>query len=90
MHRVGFHLVVGCLVSESSRPTEHIVGGAGNPSASIIGDINAAFEPKGLLLMSVPAVLYLVQNNLLFFAMANVDAGLYQGSFYCWGEGAYY
>ena len=77
-------------MSESSRPTEHTGGGAGNPSASIKGDIKAAFEPNGLLLMSIPAVLYLVQNNLLFFAMANVDAGLYQGSFYCRGEGAYY
>jgi len=50
----------------------------GNPSASIKGDIIAAFEPHSLMLMSIPAILYLVQNNLLFFAMANVDAGLYQ------------
>jgi len=50
----------------------------GNPSASIKGDIIAAFEPHSLMLMSIPAILYLAQNNLLFFAMANVDAGLYQ------------
>merc|ERR1712166_1657238 len=39
----------------------------GNPSASIKGDIIAAFEPHSLMLMSIPAILYLVQNNLLFF-----------------------
>lgn len=56
-----------------------IVGAAtGDPAQSILLDLKAAAEPKGLVKMSIPAILYLIQNNLLFFAMANVDAGLYQ------------
>eukprot|EP01064_Diplonema_japonicum_P016642 TRINITY_DN24641_c0_g1_i1.p1 TRINITY_DN24641_c0_g1~~TRINITY_DN24641_c0_g1_i1.p1 ORF type:complete len:550 (+),score=45.84 TRINITY_DN24641_c0_g1_i1:36-1685(+) len=35
-------------------------------------------KPKDMLLMVVPALLYLLQNNLLFFAIERLDAALYQ------------
>eukprot|EP01064_Diplonema_japonicum_P000679 TRINITY_DN10443_c0_g3_i7.p3 TRINITY_DN10443_c0_g3~~TRINITY_DN10443_c0_g3_i7.p3 ORF type:complete len:347 (+),score=96.03 TRINITY_DN10443_c0_g3_i7:1336-2376(+) len=35
-------------------------------------------KPKDMLLLAVPALLYLVQNNLLFFAMEKLDAAVYQ------------
>merc|ERR1711907_764603 len=46
----------------------------GNPSAHIGTEVEMSIEPAGLLKMSVPSLLYLVQNNLLFFAMSNMDA----------------
>ena len=35
-------------------------------------------KPRDMLLIAVPALLYLVQNNLLFFAMDHLDAAVYQ------------
>eukprot|EP00755_Sulcionema_specki_P017291 Sspe_Gene.64061::Locus_37435_Transcript_1_1_Confidence_1.000_Length_1303::g.64061::m.64061/K15272/SLC35A1_2_3; solute carrier family 35 (UDP-sugar transporter), member A1/2/3 len=35
-------------------------------------------KPKDLFLLAVPAILYLIQNNLLFFAMECLDAAVYQ------------
>ena len=35
-------------------------------------------KPRDMVLIAVPALLYLVQNNLLFFAMDNLDAAVYQ------------
>eukprot|EP01061_Rhynchopus_euleeides_P017003 TRINITY_DN28362_c0_g1_i1.p1 TRINITY_DN28362_c0_g1~~TRINITY_DN28362_c0_g1_i1.p1 ORF type:complete len:388 (+),score=154.36 TRINITY_DN28362_c0_g1_i1:158-1165(+) len=35
-------------------------------------------KPRDMLLLAVPALLYLVQNNLLFFAMDHLDAAVYQ------------
>ena len=51
----------------------------GNPSAHIGTEVKMSIELAGLLKMSVPSLLYLVQNNLLFFAMSNMDASMYQG-----------
>eukprot|EP00659_Diplonema_papillatum_P022182 gene22182-34044_t len=47
---------------------------------SIFSHLNAelAQKPRDMLLLAVPALLYLVQNNLLFYAMANLDAAVYQ------------
>jgi len=33
---------------------------------------------RDLLLMSVPAILYMIQNNLLFVALSNLDSAVYQ------------
>merc|ERR1712228_637622 len=35
-------------------------------------------KPGDMLAVSVPALLYLFQNNLLFYAMERLDAALYQ------------
>ncbi|TFJ85690.1 hypothetical protein NSK_003198 [Nannochloropsis salina CCMP1776] len=35
-------------------------------------------KPRELLLLSVPSLLYTVQNNLLYTALANLDAAIYQ------------
>uniref|UniRef100_A0A7S1RBL0 UDP-galactose transporter n=1 Tax=Alexandrium catenella TaxID=2925 RepID=A0A7S1RBL0_ALECA len=37
-----------------------------------------AGKPKDLVLVSMPALLYLLQNNLLFFAMEHLEAVIYQ------------
>merc|ERR1712166_181484 len=50
----------------------------GNPEASLAVDLLSLADLRGLMRMAVPALLYLLQNNLLFFAMANVDASTYQ------------
>eukprot|EP00658_Telonema_sp_P-2_P072813 TRINITY_DN6190_c0_g1_i3.p1 TRINITY_DN6190_c0_g1~~TRINITY_DN6190_c0_g1_i3.p1 ORF type:complete len:205 (+),score=61.30 TRINITY_DN6190_c0_g1_i3:189-803(+) len=57
-----------------------VIGGfnTGNPLAAIRTDLASGMELTGLLKMSIPAMLYLLQNNLLFFGMANLDAGTYQ------------
>lgn len=36
------------------------------------------FKPRELLLLSVPSLLYTLQNNLLYIALANLDAAIYQ------------
>lgn len=36
------------------------------------------YNPKSLVLLSVPSVLYTLQNNLLYIALANLDAAAYQ------------
>merc|ERR1712194_702084 len=51
---------------------------SGNPTATVTAEFQSAIDVTGLLKMSVPALLYLVQNNLLFYAMTNVDAAMYQ------------
>ncbi|XP_049613205.1 CMP-sialic acid transporter [Syngnathus scovelli] len=35
-------------------------------------------SPKGLLKLSVPSVVYAVQNNMAFLALSNLDAAIYQ------------
>eukprot|EP01059_Diplonema_ambulator_P000802 TRINITY_DN1064_c0_g1_i11.p2 TRINITY_DN1064_c0_g1~~TRINITY_DN1064_c0_g1_i11.p2 ORF type:complete len:378 (+),score=116.78 TRINITY_DN1064_c0_g1_i11:1338-2471(+) len=35
-------------------------------------------KPRDMVLVSVPAFLYLIQNNLLFYAMEHLDAAVYQ------------
>lgn len=35
-------------------------------------------KPRELLLLSVPSLLYTLQNNLLYIALANLDAAIYQ------------
>ena len=37
-------------------------------------------KPSETLKVSVPAILYVVQNNLLFFALSKLDAATYQVS----------
>lgn len=36
------------------------------------------FSPKELLKLSVPSVVYAVQNNMAFVALSNLDAAVYQ------------
>lgn len=36
------------------------------------------FSPKELLKLSVPSVVYAVQNNMAFLALSNLDAAVYQ------------
>lgn len=43
--------------------------------SSIVENI---FSPKELLKLSVPSVVYAVQNNMAFVALSNLDAAVYQ------------
>lgn len=36
------------------------------------------FKPKELAMLAVPSLLYTLQNNLLYIALANLDAAIYQ------------
>lgn len=36
------------------------------------------FSPKELLKLSVPSIVYAVQNNMAFVALSNLDAAVYQ------------
>lgn len=36
------------------------------------------FSPKELLKLSVPSVVYAIQNNMAFLALSNLDAAVYQ------------
>lgn len=36
------------------------------------------FSPKELLKLSVPSLVYAVQNNMAFLALSNLDAAVYQ------------
>lgn len=39
---------------------------------------NVLGSPKELLKLSVPSVVYAVQNNMAFLALSNLDAAVYQ------------
>lgn len=39
---------------------------------------NIVFSPKELLKLSVPSVVYAIQNNMAFVALSNLDAAVYQ------------
>lgn len=43
---------------------------------------NVIYKPLDTFKMCVPALLYTVQNNLLYLALSNLDAATYQVGFY--------
>jgi len=40
-------------------------------------------QPVDFLKISVPAIIYMVQNNLLYVALSNLDAAFFQVLFSC-------
>jgi hypothetical protein len=57
-----------------------VVEGWGFPSLAAYAQhlSRELFKPKELAMLAVPSLLYTLQNNLLYIALANLDAAIYQ------------
>ena len=57
-----------------------VVEGWGFPSLAAYGQhlSRELFKPRELAMLAVPSLLYTLQNNLLYIALANLDAAIYQ------------
>ena len=65
-----------CTVVKLYFPPHRETGSLGRMKASLVEHVLQS--PRELLKLSVPSVVYAIQNNMAFIALSNLDAAVYQ------------